>query len=94
MSELSRAEFEERLLSLAARNPEVREKLLSDPKAEISRLLSMDLPEDVKISVHEEDANTLHFVLPPAGDELSAAELASVSGGVCWDDCGSQQGGK
>ena len=94
MSELSRVEFEERLMNLAAKSPEVREKLLTDPKSEIERLLSMELPEEVKIEFHEEDANTLHFVLPPAGDELHAAELASVSGGVCWDDCGSQQGGK
>lgn len=90
MPEMSRSEFEERLMSLASAKPEVREKLLSDPKSEIERLLTMELPDDVKIVVHEEDANTLHFVLPPAGDEMSAAELSGVAGGVCWDNCGSQ----
>ncbi len=86
MSELSRAEFEERLLSLVTNNPNMRAKLLGDPKSEIERMLSIELPEEVNIKFHEEDVNTLHFVLPPAGDELSVAELASVAGGACWED--------
>ena len=81
MSELSRSEFEQKLAELAAGNPEAREQLLTDPKSAIEALLTIELPEGVSITVHEEDADTLHFVLPPAGDELSAAELAAVSGG-------------
>lgn len=86
MSELSRSEFEQKLAELAAGNPEAREQLLTDPKPAIEALLAIELPDEVKIAIHEEDANTLHFVLPPAGDELNAAELAAVSGGVCWDN--------
>ena len=86
MSELSRTEFEQKLIELAAGNPAAREQLLSNPKPAIEALLAIELPAEVNIAIHEEDANTLHFVLPPAGDELSAAELAAVSGGVCWDN--------
>ena len=86
MSELSRTEFEQKLAALAAGSPEAREQLLADPKTAIEALLGIELPGEVNISIHEEDANTLHFVLPPVGDELSVAELASVSGGVCWEN--------
>lgn len=85
MSELSRADFEQRLAKLVAEQPEIRTKLLSDPKAVIGEMLNMDLPAEINVAVHVEDAETLHFVLPPAGDELTAAELAGVSGGVCWE---------
>ncbi len=82
----SRTEFEQRLIELAANNPGAREQLLTDPKSAIEALLATELPDEVKIAVHEEDVNTLHFVLPPVGDELTAAELASVSGGICWEN--------
>lgn len=86
MTEHSRSDFEQRLVEKAA-DPKFREKLKSNPKATIAELLGLTLPEGMNVVVHEEDADTLHFVLPPAGDELSAAELARVSGGVCWSHC-------
>ena len=51
MSELSRAEFEERLLDLVSNSPDMRKKLLSDPKPEIERLLSIELPEPMTLSM-------------------------------------------
>lgn len=87
MSEHSRADFEERIIQLASQNPEFREQFLRDPKGALSKVLGAKLPEEFNIVVHEEDANTLHFVLPASGDELSRSELAMASGGVCWSDC-------
>jgi hypothetical protein len=43
------------------------------------------LPAGLKIVVHEEDANTLHFTIPPPPanlNELSDAELEKVAGGT------------
>lgn len=85
MSELSRADFDERLAKLVTDQPEIRTKLLDDPKAVIEEMLDMELSAEINVAVHEEDADTLHFVLPPPGDELTAAELAGVSGGLCWE---------
>ncbi len=93
MSELSRADFEQKLLALATSTPDARAKLISDPKSVIEEMLGSELPAEINIVVHEENADTLHFVLPPANDELNAAELAAVAGGVCWDDCGPQYEG-
>lgn len=82
MAELSRGQFEQRLAEMASEKPEFRKKLLADPKGAIAEFLKTHLPAELTVVVHEEDENTMHFVLPPAGDELSAAELAGVVGGT------------
>ncbi len=92
MTEQSKAEFEQRLADLAAQSPEFREQLLSNPKGCIENLLQSKLPGELKVVVHEENENTLHFVLPQTGDELGAAEMAQVSGGVCWSNNSSIDG--
>lgn len=90
MSEQSRADFEQRILEMANDNPDFRKHFTEAPKAAISELLKVDLPPELNVVVHEEDENTLHFVLPAVGDSLSDSELASVSGGwnvyACWSD--------
>ncbi len=86
MTEQSRTEFEQRLAELAAQSPEYREQLLRNPKECIENLLKTKLPGDLNVVMHEENENTLHFVLPQAGDELGAAEMAQVAGGGCWSN--------
>lgn len=88
MAEKSRFDVEQKIAECAAENPEFREKLLADPKAAVAELLGKELPEGLNIVIHEESEDTLHFVIPPTGGELSAAEMASVTGGVCWSDSG------
>lgn len=87
MAEQSRVEFEQKLADKATSDPDFRVKLIAAPKKAITELLGLELPDGMNVAVHEEDADTLHFILPPAGDELSAAELTGVSGGACWSDC-------
>ena len=51
----------------------------------LERHIGQKLPADLKIFIHEEDANTLHFSLPPApanATELSDEELEKVAGGT------------
>lgn len=87
MVEQTRAEFQQRLAKKAAVDPEFRAFLLRAPKEAIESFLEMDMPEELNFVVHQEDAETLHLVLPMPGEELSPAELASVSGGLCWSHC-------
>lgn len=91
MVEQSRTEFEQRLIDKASADSTFREKLKSDPKGAINELMGMDLPDELSITVHEEDESTLHFVLPPAGDELNSAEMVETVGGICWDHCGCEK---
>lgn len=92
MVELSRTEFEEKLAEYVAMNPEFREKLLKDPKKALEDIMGVTISEKLSITVHQEDESTLHFVLPPQGDELSASELESVGGGACYGQGCAQDG--
>lgn len=83
----TRNEFEERLAELAAGDPSFRQELLSNPKKTISELTGVALPDDLNVVVHEENESTLHFVLPPGAEQLTAAEMSEVSGGLCWSNC-------
>jgi len=92
-----RAQLESQVMERAARDPEFREQLKSDPRGTLSRELGFDLHADLTIQVVEDTAATVHLVLPPrppkAGDELSDQELATSAGG--WSgqtDCGTCAG--
>lgn len=51
----------------------------------LERQTGQKLPAQVKIIIHEEDANTLHLSIPPAPanlSELSDDDLEKVAGGT------------
>ena len=84
MSDMSRGELNDLIAGFAAKNTAYRTALQSDAKDIIERQLNTELPASVKVSVVEDDATTMHIVLPhvPAeGAELSDADLESVAGG-------------
>ena len=60
-------------------------QVLADPKGLLEQHLGQKLPEKLKILIHEEDPQTLHFSIPPAPasvGELSDGELEKVAGGT------------
>ena len=62
-----------------------RKEVVSDPKGMLEKHLGRKLPEQVKIFIHEEDANTLHMSIPPVPanvSELSDEDLEKVAGGT------------
>lgn len=87
----TRPEVTEMINRKLAEDPAWRQQLLADPRAALSELVGMDIPEAVRIEVHEESFTSLHVVLPavaPDG-ELSEDDLELVAGGgACWDNCG------
>ena len=67
----------------AQRDPEFRELLLTDPRAALSQLPGLELPESLSVRVVEEDTDEVVLVVPPprpAVDDLDAAELEKSSG--------------
>lgn len=83
---MTRQELEARIIARASEDDAFRRNFLADPKAMFEKHLGTKLPERVVMTAHEEDANTLHFVIPskPAIDleELSDEDLEKIAGGV------------
>ncbi|MDZ8106188.1 MAG: class IIb bacteriocin, lactobin A/cerein 7B family [Nostoc sp. DedQUE12a] len=82
----TRKDIEARIIAKAWKSEAFKQELLTNPKAIIEQEFEVDFPEDLNVSVYEENSNTLYFVLPLRpeieGRELSEEELESVSGGL------------
>lgn len=88
MSEATgRAEMERRLVQRSMEDESFRQRLLEDPKAVVEQELGKRLPEEVRVVIMEETADTVYLVLPSIsavgeGTELSERELETVAGGA------------
>ena len=81
----NRRDLETKLIEKCWKDPEFKKRVVSDPKGMLEQHTDQKLPAGLKIVVHEEDANTLHFTIPQAPtnlNELSDAELENVAGGT------------
>ena len=81
----TRRDVETALIEKCWKDPDFKKQVISDPKGMLERHTGQKLPAQIKIFIHEEDANTLHFYLPPAPSnvsELSDEELERVAGGT------------
>lgn len=70
-----------RVAERAASDPAFRAYVITDPRAAISSVLGVDIPEGVDITVHESTPTHVHVALPaylPAAD----GDLGSISGGA------------
>ena len=84
----TRADVDAMVRDRLASDPAFREQLLADPRAALSQLVGIDLPDVVKVTVHEESLTDLHLVLPAVSSkgELADDELELAAGGACWAD--------
>src|SRR5215469_5755903 len=81
----TRVQLESALIQKCWKEPEFRKQVVGDPKGMLEKHLGRKLPEQVKIFIHEEDANTLHLSIPPVPanvSELSDEDLEKVAGGT------------
>jgi hypothetical protein len=84
MSEVTKDEMIGLIYGFAASNPDYRKTLLKDPKGLLAKQMQQDLPDNLKVTVVEETADTFYLVapyVPAAGDELSDDDLEKVAGG-------------
>ena len=82
---LTKRDVETALIEKCWKDPEFKREVVKDPKGMLERHIGQKLPADLKIFIHEEDASTLHFSLPPAPSntaELSDEDLEKVAGGT------------
>ena len=69
------------IISKAVEDDAFRARLLENPKEAVQEALGVTIPDAFTIEVHEESAMVAHLVLPSSG-QLSAADLAAVTGGL------------
>jgi hypothetical protein len=84
----TRADVDALIRERLASDPAFRQQLIDDPRATVSQLVGMNLPDVVAVTVHEESLTGIHIVLPsvPGQGELADDELELVAGGLCWAD--------
>jgi hypothetical protein len=85
----TRAELDGLIRNRLAEDPSFRDALLTDPRAAVSDLVGVNIPEAVTIDAHEETLSHLHIVLPAAAapGDIADDQLEMVAGGTCWDHC-------
>lgn len=81
----SKRDLETHLIEKAWKDPAFKQAVLANPKGMLEQYVGRALPAQMQVFVHEEDAHTLHFAIPPAPanvNELSDDELDRISGGT------------
>ena len=86
---VSRRELEDHLITRAWEDEAFRKKLLKDPRATVEKELCalsgrpVRLEARVRIQIHEEEDNVLHFILPARRDAFACRETDLV---VFWQN--------
>ena len=80
-----RLERDEQVLSRALGDADFRKELIESPRASLSSLYGVAIPENADIRVFEESSNSHYVVIPPdltrMTEELTDAQLEAVAGG-------------
>ena len=82
-----RLELQRYLIAKSWDDEAFKQELLSDPKGTLSKELEQQLPENVKVQVIEEEADTIYLLIPKKPnqpdieEELSEEALDAVAGG-------------
>jgi ethanolamine utilization microcompartment shell protein EutL len=84
MASFTREQMLEAIRERVNQDPEFRAQLMAQPRAALSEMLGMPIPDAVNIAVYEESPTEIHLVIP-ADSSLNEADLELVAGGK-WGD--------
>ena len=75
----TRSEVEAIIAERISADPNFRDTLLADPRAALSEVIGLDIPDIVQVVLHEESLTQIHHTIP-ASEALSDADLELVAG--------------
>lgn len=84
MAEMTREDLQLRIADALAQDPQFRDRLVNDPRAVVSELTGLSMPEAVKVTVYEESLMDIHLVIPASSGALTEEDLELVAGGAAW----------
>lgn len=70
----------EKLIAKTEEDSDFRGRLLANPRSALKEAFSVEVPEDFKVEVHEDEVRTAHLVLPSSA-EMTDAQLQNAAGG-------------
>ena len=74
----------QKLFAKTEADTDFRGRLLANPRSALKEAFDVEVPDEFKLEVHEDDARTAHIVLP-ASAELTDSQLEQVTGGeLCY----------
>ena len=77
-------EMQHQLIARATDDAEFRAQLVADPNNAIKQEFGIDVPDNIKIQVHESDGSVLHLALPIGPNvELDEERLEAIAAGLC-----------
>ncbi|MFZ4509339.1 MAG: hypothetical protein ACOYNJ_00145 [Candidatus Nanopelagicales bacterium] len=76
----TRSEVEAIIAERIAADPAFRDTLLADPRAVLSEVVDVNIPEGVQIVLHEESLTQIHLTIASSGS-LTESDLELVAGG-------------
>lgn len=78
----SQQDLMEKIIAKAQEDADYRRQLLADPNSALEEAFDIEVPKELSVVVHEDDAHTVHLVLP-ASPELTDVQLQRAAGGSC-----------
>ncbi len=75
-------DIRKKIVDRAGEDTDFRAAFVADPKAVISREFGVELPDSMRVHVHQIDMQNAHIALPPT-PELDEEQLENVAGGWC-----------
>ena len=76
---MTRATIDATIADRIASDPAFREALLNDPRSALAALTGTEIPESIRITVHEESPADIHLVIA-AQSALADSDLELVAG--------------
>ena len=80
---IDRSNIDQAIADRMAEDSQFRAALMSDPRLALASLTGREIPDSVRVSVHEESPTDIHLVIA-ANSALGDQDLELVSGGYNW----------